>query len=38
MVSDKVKVKSRSLSDSVGHEWTSDGIEGYEIKETEKMM
>ena len=36
MVSDKVTVKSRSLSDSVGHEWTSDGIEGYEIKETEK--
>lgn len=36
MVSDKVTVKSRSLSDSVGHEWTSDGIEGYEIKENEK--
>ena len=36
MVSDKVTVKSRALSDSVGHEWTSDGIEGYEIKETEK--
>lgn len=36
MVSDKVEVTSKAFGEDVAHVWTSNGSDGYEIKEGEK--
>ena len=36
MVSDRVEVTSRAYGENVAHVWTSNGSDGYEIKEGEK--